>query len=134
MIADTIEITTLTEKERQYFESLQGGCDPSPVMNKEYEEKVIIVARALAMNELSDDCGLSIFITHNQDLQIWVDKGKEYHLDDMKEVAEIIADRLKMYFGFDFEIRQISTRSIGMIIAEEQTTSYHCEKNKGNRW
>ena len=123
------ELTTLTEEEASLFEQLQAGYYERPkCLDAEYEGKVIGATKALALKEFGDDCGLTVFITHGQDLQVWLAKGYHIHRDEMNEIANNIVQKLKRYFGFDFEHRQTSPRSIGMIIAEEQT-QYYFRKN-----
>lgn len=119
------KLTTLTEDEKNYFEDLQRGYyDHTSCLDGEYEKRVITAVKALSLNEFGDDCGLSVFITHGQDLQVWLDKDWKIYRSEMEEIADMIVDRLKVYFGFNFTNRSIGDRSLGFIIDEEQTQYY----------
>lgn len=116
------KLTTLTDEEQAYFNELQAGYnDYTSCLDSEYEKKVITAVKAIGLDEFGDDCGLSVFITHGQDLQVWLDKGYYIYRPEMEEIAENIVDRLKVWFGLNFTNRSIGERSLGFIVDEEQT-------------
>jgi hypothetical protein len=116
------ELTTLTADEQKYVDDLRRGhFDYTKCLDSEYEAKVITAVKDIAIGEFGDDCGLSVFITHGQDLQVWLDKGYYIHRPEMEEIAETIVDRIQVYFGLNFTNRSIGERSLGFIVDEEQT-------------
>jgi hypothetical protein len=121
----TEEIQELTIEESMYFDELKRGYyDYTTCLDGEYEKKVIIAAKGLALEEFGTNCDISVFITHGQDLQIWLAKGFYIHPPEMKEIADLIADRLKVYFGLNFTNRSRGERSLGFIVDENQTEYY----------
>jgi hypothetical protein len=118
-------ITTLTEAEAKYVDDLERGhIDYTSHLTGEYEKKVITYVKHLAMGEWGDNVGLSVFITHGQDLQVWMAKGYEFHPQEKAmtdQFANHIVDRLQVAFGLNFTHRSTGSRSLGFIVDEDQT-------------
>jgi hypothetical protein len=124
------ELTVLTDEEQDFVDGLDAGYHHyCKCLDGDTEEKVITYVKSLGIDEFGDNCGQSVFITHGQDLKLYLAKGFEDDPKEFGDFADKVAERLRICFGLNFTVRSYGARSFGMIVDEEQTLHYYRNNN-----
>jgi uncharacterized protein with von Willebrand factor type A (vWA) domain len=97
------------------------------VMTHTMEAEVIAFVEAFVIEKeaLELKTEFNAFITHGQNLMVYLDKEFKEPKEDMQDLAERIHHAVKEHFLLDFEVRNWGHRHVDLILKIEQ-----CRHNK----
>jgi hypothetical protein len=92
-----------------------------PILNLTAEEVVVKrVIDHIQTEGFTPVEDFNVFITHGQNLQVWLDKEFKEPKWEMKEIGLTIKSILQQEFDFNFELINWSHRSIGFMLEVDQ--------------
>jgi len=102
-----------------------------PILNSQAEKEVIQRVTEFVESEGFNQNEFSVFITHGQNLQIWLDKDFKEPKEEMKEIGEEVKHILSEEFSFNFDLINWGYRNIGFMLEVDQCKHAEYLKQKG---